>query len=138
RQIGMSRMRSSMRGLNQHLPQPAAAFPGLPTVALPRTLMVAGTHPRPGGQMVRTRKAPHVMPNLGQDDFGGAPAHARNGLAQPNISFRLVEPLLECGRKSFKRLVQIFHMAEMRCEENGMMGPQPSDQRLFERIALTP
>ena len=83
--------------------------------------------------MVRTRKAPHVVPNLSQDDFGGAPAHARNGIAQHKIRFRLVAPLLECGRESFNRLVQIVHMAEMLCEEKGMMGPPPSDQRLFER-----
>src|SRR4030095_8146430 len=112
----MSQSPTSMPAPNQHLPQPAAAFPGLPTFALPSTLMVAGTHPRPGGQMVRTRHVPPVVPNLGQDDFGGAPANARNGIEQHNISFRLVEPLLEFGRKSFKRLVQIFHMAEMRCE----------------------
>src|SRR5262245_52449158 len=127
-----------MRGLNQYLPQPAAAFPGLPTLALPSTLMVAGTHPCPGGQMVRTRKAPPVVPNLSQDDFGGAPAHARNGLEQRHSSFRLAEPGLEFGCESFNRLVQIFHMAEMLCEEKGLMGSHPSSQRLFERIALTP
>src|SRR6266511_1535155 len=112
-QIGVSRVRRSMRSLNQDLPQPAAAFPRLTACALPSTLMVAGTHPRPGRQMFGTRKAPHIMPSLGQDDFGGAPAHARNGIEPRHVSLRLVEPVLEFGRESCNRLVPILHLAAL-------------------------
>jgi hypothetical protein len=88
--------------------------------------------------MVRTRKAPHVVPKLGQEDVGGAPAHARHGIAPRHLSFRLVEAVLAFGREAFHRLVQIFHRAEMRREETGMMGLHPPGQCLFERRALTP
>jgi hypothetical protein len=48
---------------------PGIAPPRLPRLALPGTLVIAGTQARPTGQVQVTGELAHVYPELGDQDF---------------------------------------------------------------------
>jgi hypothetical protein len=79
-EVGVFGARGGLRCFHKGGPQPGAALPGPPTAAFAGALIVARTHARPGSQVDRAGEAGQVDANLGDQHFGGAPAHAGNGL----------------------------------------------------------
>src|SRR2546428_1528267 len=59
------------RTLHQHTSQIAIAFPHTALPLLACTLVVTGTHPRPGGQPRGRAKAAHIRADLREDGPGG-------------------------------------------------------------------
>jgi hypothetical protein len=69
-EIRVFRFGGDMSNLNEDLPQPAIPFARLPAQALPPTLVVPRTHPRPRGEMLGAGKTTHIRADLGDEDLG--------------------------------------------------------------------
>jgi hypothetical protein len=69
RQLRLLGFGRHMGDVHQHLASPSTALAGLAAEALAPTVVMAGAHARPGGQMLGTREPCHVGPDFGQQDL---------------------------------------------------------------------
>src|SRR5437899_12450869 len=79
-QVGVLGARGGAGGFGECVAESRAALTRLATATLASTLIVAGAHARPGGEVRRTGEASHIRTDLGQQDLGCAAAHARDGI----------------------------------------------------------
>src|SRR5262245_26190403 len=93
RQIAVLGVTGTMGRLRQCTLQPAVAFAGLATLALTSTFLVSRTESRPGGQMLRCRKAVHVESDLRHQGFSRLLVHSRNRVQQRQLLMKRAQTL---------------------------------------------
>src|SRR5262249_17844902 len=69
-EIGVLGFRRDLGNFDEDLPQPTIAFAHLPTQALPPTLVVSWTPPRPRGEMLGAGETAHIGADLCDEDLG--------------------------------------------------------------------
>src|SRR3990172_2958402 len=106
-QVGVPFATGGVGSLDKGSAQGRIAFTSLPCFAFASTLVVAGTHPRPRGQMLSSREATHVSPYLGNDHLGRPPAHPRDGVQPGNHFLKRAHPLLDLRIQTGDSLVQV-------------------------------
>src|SRR4029453_15010094 len=75
--------------------QPAIAAPSLPRLVLPGAFVVPGTKAGPAGQVAVTGELTHVHSELGDQNLGGAPGDAVNGIQARQFIRERADDLLD-------------------------------------------
>ena len=130
RKSGIGGSGRCLRRFNEGGAKPAVPFAGLSGFVLPGTLIVPRTHPRPAREVAGGREHAHVDAELGDQYFGGALVDARDRV---EVFHRLGERFDECRHLCAERidqLVQVVNVRQEVTEQKGMMGPEPTDERL--------
>src|SRR5262249_28117223 len=92
-QIRVFRFGRDMGNFDEDLPQPTTPFARFAAQALAPALVVPRTHAGPGGEVLGTREATHVGPDLGYQDLRRPWPHTRNGIQEGNSLLVCDQPL---------------------------------------------
>jgi hypothetical protein len=71
--------------------------------------------------MSRGREAGHVGPDLGQDDFGGAPVDTREGVEQLDLRRQRGEALLDLPRQPLDGVLEVLNVREQFTDDERMV-----------------
>ena len=128
--IGFPDRRQS--GFGERDPKPPVPLPGLAGLVLSGTFVVAGTQPRPGGQVPRRREAAHVWPDFRNQNLGRAAVHPGNGVQQGDRLIERGDRLPDLLAEGFDLVLQIVHMGQNPADQEGMVRPESTRQRLLQ------
>jgi hypothetical protein len=94
--------------------------------------VMAGATPGPRGEMPRGREAGHVGPDLGQDDFGGAPVDTREGVEQLDLRRQRGEALLDLPRQPLDGVLEVLNVREQFPDDERMVRAEAPLQGLAQ------
>src|SRR5438094_281616 len=110
-EIGVLGFRRDLGNFDEDLPQPAIAFARLPTQALPSTLVVPWTHPRPRGEMLGAGETAHIGASLRDEALGCPLPDPRDRIQEGNGLLLRRPPLVNFPTDARDRLVQVLQRA---------------------------
>src|SRR5918995_2207564 len=132
RQIGVLRTTSGMRRLHESCPQPGIALGGFTASAFAPALVVARTHPCPGGQVLIRGEAAHLGTNLGQYRFRRAPSHSRDRLQSLNCFSERAHPLGNLRAQPFDGLLKEVDVRQLLGNEKALVRSETSPKSLLQ------
>src|SRR5438876_8582697 len=105
--------------------------------SLAAALLIAGSHPRPRGDMALGGKARHIIANFSENAADGEPLQAGDLHDAVNGLLVGTEALLNLHRQAMQTLFQELDMLEQMLEQDAMMGIDASFQGLTQLGQLT-
>ena len=132
RGIGLPRFGCPMRHFHQRLTPPSTALARLAAEAFAATFIMARAHPRPGGQMLGTRKPGHIGPDFGQQDLRCALTHPRNAVQQGNRLVLGRQVLSSHRTNALDGFIQVIDLAELLGQQEPVVGCEIALQGLHQ------